>query len=239
MQDTSSITNFDTIVAAGDYSVETKVSINNVDYGEDMLFSVKTSRQVFTNENPSVGNAVVGRIDIQMVIPQATIPKAAEIKPYIRVKNDSLTSGWLQKGVFYIFQRMIDEDSNSMTIVGFDAMYRGNQAYPSSALEWDDSHPYAYDVVNEVAGFMNLTVEAETMTKLQIANYVVQFPAQYSLRDVLGSIAAMYGGNFIITNEGLLRLVGFADLPFETYYLVTRAGSPITFGGTRILLRSV
>lgn len=238
MQDTSGITNFDTIVGSGDYLVETKLVINNVDYGEDAIFSLKTSKQLFTSSNPTVGNAAVGRLDAVIKIPVVDIPKAANIKPYVRVFNSSLLSGWLQKGDFYFYQRTIDEDSGTMSIIAFDAMFRGNQSYPSSALAWDDTHPYAWQVVNEIIGFMDITAEADTLTKLQSANYIVQFPAQYSLRDVLGSIAAMYGGNFIMTNEGLLRLVGFADLPFETSYLVTNNGSPITFGGTKILLRS-
>ena len=124
-----------------------------------------------------------------------------------------------------------------MTIVAFDAMFRGNQSYPSSSLTWDDTHPYAWQVVDEILEFMDVTAEEDTLTLLRASNYIVQFPAQYSLRDVLGSIAAMYGGNFIITNEGLMRFVAFADLAGETYYLVTNAGSPITFGGTKILIR--
>lgn len=239
MQDTSGITNFDTIVGAGDYSVETKLVINDVDYTESEIFSVRTNRQLFTSQNPTVGNAVVGRLDAVIKLPNVEIPKAASIKPYIRVFNSTLTSDWLQKGVFYFYQRWIDDDSGTMTIVAFDAMFRGNQVYPSSALTWDDSHPYAWQVFSEILGFMDLTPDPDTLLKIKSANYVMQFPAQYTMRDVLGSIAAMYGGNFVITNEGLVRLVGFADLPGETYYLVTNAGSPITFGGTRILLREV
>ena len=237
MQDTSGITNFDTIINAGDYSVETKLVINNVDYDETQIYSVKTSRQLFTSQNPTVGNAIVGRLDATIVLPVVDIPKAAEIKPYIRVFNDSLVSGWLQKGVFYFYQRTIDDDSGTMSIIAFDAMFRGNQSYPSSELQWDNTHPYAWQVVNEILEFMDVTAEEDMLTLLQSANYIVQFPAQYSLRDVLGSIAAMYGGNFIITNEGLMRFIAFADLPGETYYLVTNAGSPITFGGVKILVR--
>lgn len=84
---------------------------------------------------------------------------------------------------------------------------------------------------------MEVTAEEDTLTLLRQSNYIVQFPAQYSLRDVLGSIAAMYGGSFLITNEGLMRFVAFADLPGETFYLVTNDGSPITFGGKKILVR--
>lgn len=237
MQDTSNIENFDAIVGAGDYEVETKLVINDVDYDESQIYSVKTSRQLFTSSNPTVGNAVVGRLDAIIKIPSVDIPKASSIKPYIRVFNSELTSGWLQKGVFYFYQRTVDQDSDTMSIIAFDAMFRGNQVYPSSDLRWDDTHPATWQVVQEITREMGISIEYDAMAKMISKPYVVQFPAQYSMRDVLGSIAAMYGGNFIITNEGLLRLVGFADLPFETYYLVTNNGSPITFGGTRILLR--
>ena len=239
MQDTSGITNFDAIVGAGDYLVETKLVINDVDYAENEIFSVRTNRQLFTSNNPTVGNAVVGRLDAVIKIPNVEIPTAASIKPYIRVFNSTLTSGWLQKGIFYFYQRWIDEDSGTMTIVAFDAMFRANQVYPSSALTWDDTHPFTWQVAQEIAQTIGVSIGASTMSKMVEKPYLVQFPAQYSMRDVLGSIAAMYGGNFVISNEGLIKLVGFADLPGETYYLVTNAGSPITFGGTRILLREV
>ena len=174
MQDTTGILNYDIIVGAGDYSVETKLVIDNTDYMEGQIYSVKTTRQMFTSQNPTVG-----------------IPLAAEIKPYIRVFNATLTSDWLQKGVFYFYQRWIDEDSSTMTIVAFDAMFRGNQSYPSSSLTWDDTHPYAWQVVDEILEFMDVTAEEDTLTLLRASDYIVQFPAQYSLRDVLGSIAAM------------------------------------------------
>ena len=128
MQDTTGILNYDIIVGAGDYSVETKLVIDNTDYMEGQIYSVKTTRQMFTSQNPTVGNAVVGRLDATITIPMTTIPLAAEIKPYIRVFNATLTSDWLQKGVFYFYQRWIDEDSGTMTIVAFDAMFRGNQS---------------------------------------------------------------------------------------------------------------
>lgn len=237
MQDTSGITNFDTIVGAGDYSVETRLTINGIDYGESAIFSLKTSRQLFTSQNPTVGNAVVGRLDAVIKTPSANVPKAAEVIPSVRVFNDSLVSGWLQKGVFYFYQRWIDDESDTMTFVAFDAMFRGNQSYPSSTLVWDDTHPYAWQAFDEILEFMDVTAEADTIEMLRSSNYLLPFPAQYSLRDVLGSIAAMYGGNFIITNEGFVRFVAFGDLPGETYYLVTNDGSPITFGGTKILIR--
>ena len=56
------------------------------------------------------------------------------------------------------------------------------------------------------------------------------------MREILGYIAAAHAGNWIITDAGELRLVGFADIPPETFYLVTDHGDPIVFGDTRILV---
>ena len=63
MQDTSGITNYDTIVAAGEYSSEAKLVINNVEYNESLIMSLKTTRGVFEDDVLSIGNAYTGRID--------------------------------------------------------------------------------------------------------------------------------------------------------------------------------
>ena len=120
-------------------------------------------------------------------------------------------------------------------------MRKAAQKYPSSSLYWSSNGPYAYAVVNEIAGFLGVSVDSETSTMLyntRDADHVVAFPAQYTIAEVLGSIGAMYGGNFIISDVGKLKYVGLMDLPAETYYLVNERGNYITFGGTRILLRT-
>ena len=81
-------------------------------------------------------------------------------------------------------------------------------------------------------------IEQDTITKLQAATHIIGFPAQYTMREVLESIATMYGGNFIMSDTGKLSLVGFVDMLEETFYLITENGRRITFGGTRILLRA-
>lgn len=238
MQDISTVENFASILA-GDYSVETKVVINGVDYGEDVLWSVQTDRQAFDSENPTIGCAEAGTISIKMNLPAEEIPRSAQIRPYVRIFNSSLTSGWIPKGVYYISERFVDEEMSTIEITGYDDMVRANIVYPSSALAWDDSGPNARSVLDEIAGFMGVELDDRTIEAIPSeTEYIVSFPAQYTMREVLGSIAAMYGGNFVMSDEGKLLLIGLTDLPTETYYLTTEYGSYLTFGGTRILLRS-
>lgn len=297
MQDLTTIqrNTYDRIrTSARGYKVEYKVNIDGVDYDHSFIFSLKTSRRLFSENNPMIGEAMVGQIDLSMFKPyRCTCPRcgasinvrkndlsvecttancriegtqdktidlvgmplipvefsrAAPIKPYIRlVENETQTASvWIQKGLFFIDTRPVEE-SGEMEIVdiqGFDALRKANQKYPSSALSWTNTTPKARDVVKEIAKFIGVTVKTATDNKMRAPNpaYVIGFPAQYTVAEVLGSIAAMYGGNFIIDDIGQLALVGLMDLPDETYYLITEKGSYITFGTganvTRILLRT-
>ena len=66
--------------------------------------------------------------------------------------------------------------------------------------------------------------------------YMFPLPVGYSSREVLGIIAASYGGNFVISDDGQLLLIRLSDLPRETNYLITEFGDVILFGTDRILV---
>lgn len=227
--------NYETIYNEGDFSVEYRVQIDGVYYDQDMIWSLKTSRRLFTESTPMIGGAVIGQIDLTITNPEVTIAKKAKIKPYIRLrsrKKTSLVSGWVQKGEFFIDTRPADDEDGLRTIdiQGFDAMRKANQKYPSSTLSWSDTSPTSLQVVREIASFIGVPVDSATVAKLNANPYIIAFPAQYTMAEVLGSIAAMYGGNFCISDTGTLLLVGLMDLPEETYYLVDEDGDCITFG---------
>lgn len=214
MQDTSGITNYDTIVAAGEYSSEAKLVINNVEYNESLIMSLKTTRGVFEDDVLSIGNAYTGRIDATIRLqPNVTIPRAAEVKVYIRIFNATLTSGWLPKGVFYIYQRSVNSDGTAMSFIGFDGMYKGNQVYPSSTLEWSGSSPTPRQVLNEIATILGVTLDLRTQNAIPLSSsYIINFPAQYTIREVLQNIAVIYMGNFCMSDTGELLFVRIADI---------------------------
>lgn len=246
----SAPSNYNSIYAEGNYDIDYKVNIDGVDYDSSVIWSMKTSRALFTDNTPMIGNALVGQIDMTISKPDVVFSRMAKIKPYIRLysRKRRIYSGWLQKGEFYIDTRPLDESDgiNTINIQGFDAMRKANQKYPSSTLTWSANSPTALNVVYEIAGHIfgvertqaYSYVDTETRNKLSSYSRIVGFPAQYTMAEVLGSIAAMYGGNFIISDTGQLKLVGLMDLPTETYYLITETGNYLTFGGTRILLRA-
>lgn len=229
MRDTSLITNFDTIYATGNYYVESKLVLDGVDYYESDLFSMRTSPALFTDV-PSVGNCYSAEIDVVMIAPSVTIPAMAEMRPYTRLVGETLTSDWIPQGVFYIDTRELDTNSNvlepTLTLHGYDAMLKAGALYPSDTATYPKVDTY---VVGKIATAMGVDVDARTYTIMTDANQI-NLPATYTMREVLGYIASMYAGNFCMSQEGKLRLVGLTDIGLETNVLIDHAGNGIVFG---------
>lgn len=193
---------------------------------------------LFVGSKPSVGGCVSRQIDI-MIKPKGTIPRMAEIKLETRlVLKDFVTgeitstSEWLPKGTFYIDTRQTDKVSGALIIHGYDAMLKAEQPFLTDTTEDDWPKPMD-EVVAEIAQRMGVTVDSRT-----VVSHTLQagYPLGYTMREVLGFIASAHAGNWIITDAGELRLVGLADIPPETFYLVTEDGDAILFGDTRILI---
>ena len=232
MQSTSAL--YQTIIA-GDHWFETRLVIDGVGtYGETDLFAMYTTHEMFHN-SPTIGSAVAGEITVKMVYPQdVTIPTMAKLLPQVRACNATQQSEWISQGVYYIDtrERTVTEYGESvLELHGYDAMLKAEQMY-NGRITGDSTD---IQMVNEIAYQMGVSVDSRT-TALMTAAYTIPLPTGYSYREVLGYIASMYVGCFIITDEGKLRLVSITELPPETNYLIDEQGDAITFGGDRILV---
>lgn len=203
-------------------------------FREEVLMSMSTSHSVFNEQYPTVGSAVSGEIYVTMLRPSGEIPKMARLVPFVRVTDGERHSEWLQKGVYYIDTRETSHNSNGLdilTIHGYDAMLMFEQNYPSDNV---NNYPMLdTDMVQFLANSINISVDPRTWERMTEA-YQFPLPVGYSSREVLGAIAASYGGNFIISDEGQLLLIRLSDLPRETNYLVTESGDVIVFGNDKI-----
>ena len=239
MQTTSAL--YNTILADNNHWFETQVIINGVTYGETQLFSVSTHVEMFQN-TPTIGKAVAGEIEIKMLKPSVDIPAMATLQPQVRVCRDfgeevddewvvtRQNSEWLAQGIYYIDTRETTRNEfglDVLTIHGYDAMLRAEQMY-NGRITSDSTD---IQMVNEIAYQIGVSVDART-TALMTHAYTVPFPVGYSYREVLGYIASMYVGCFVMTEVGKLRLVSILELPPETNLLVTEGGAPIQFGET-------
>ena len=232
MQSTSAL--YQTIIA-GDHWFETRLIIDGIGtYGETDLFAMSTTHEMFHN-SPTIGSAVAGEITVKMVYPQdVTIPTMAKLLPQVRACNATQQSEWISQGVYYIDTRertVTDYGESVLELHGYDAMLKAEQMY-NGRITGDSTD---IQMVNEIAYQMGVSVDSRT-TALMTAAYTIPLPTGYSYREVLGYIASMYVGCFIITDEGKLRLVSITELPPETNYLIDEQGDAITFGGDRILV---
>ena len=234
MQTTSNL--YQTIVSEDGHWFETRLVIDGVGtYGENNLFSIVTRHEMF-HGSPTIGSAVAGEITVKMVYPQnVTIPTMAKLMPQVRVCNATDQSEWIAQGVYFIDTRertVTDYGESVLEIHGYDAMLKAEQYFQSSIITGSSVD---IAMVAEIARIMGVSVDARTYTVMNRA-YTIPLPTGYTLREVLGYIASMYVGSFIMTDEGKLRLVSILELPPETNYLVDEQGDAITFGGDRILV---
>lgn len=204
-------------------------------FGENMLKEVKTYQHVFTDDKPTIGCCVSGEIDVTMVKPTAYIARMSSIKPFVRACNDTQQSEWIPKGVFYIDTREESETTNEITFHGYDAMLKAEADFPTNNGDIGTWPVADYNVVAYIATLMGIEVDERTYEVMQ-RGYMIEYPAGYSQREVLSFIAAMYAGNFIMTDEGKLRLVRINEIGIETHFLVDDNGYSITFGGDSILV---
>ena len=141
------------------------------------------------------------------------IPKMAKLIPYVRVvdEGNGNVSGWLKMGEYFIDTREKDVKNGKFKAHGYDAMLKAEQTYLPSVT--DQPMP-TVDIVSEIATMIQVSIESSTFTALGVTPYSVPYYAgQYTAREMLGYIAAAYGGSFIIDEEGRLKLIRLTDSP--------------------------
>ena len=207
-------------------------------YHEDVLMRLSVTNAMFMG-TPTLGKAVSGEIDVEMIEPVGQIPRMAAIRAYCRIYNDTLTSDWIEQGTFYIDTREISQNfhgDNILKLHGFDAMLMTEQAYV-----WGLSAPATdIDVVNDIAAQLQFDVDART-AEIMTNGYTIDSEqvGQYTMREILGYLAGAYAGSFIMTPQNELRLVQLITPPSETNYLSLTEGGivyAISFGSDLILV---
>nr|DAP94773.1 MAG TPA: hypothetical protein [Caudoviricetes sp.] len=205
---------------------EFKFVINDVEYGKDAEVSHSVESQLF--EEFGVGNACCATLKLAVIADN--IPRAATIKRYLRLVNGSQVTAWISKGVFFTNKR--SRDGDYWEVEAYDAMRKADVVWePDQSLNFPMTMPDAVNIFCQLMG-----VELDSRTVLN-SLYTIDYPANdYTIRNELCFIAAAHGGNWIITDAGKLLLIPLLSMPTETNYLITEAGSAITFGGVRILV---
>ena len=225
-------------IFSGIHRFEVKVNIAGTDYGMDVLTSLNSCRSVFGTGSPRLGLAPAGELSLSLYLNSASVPRMAEIRPYFRVVNDTRQSEWIAKGVYFVDTREADTTTGLLTLRAYDSMLKAEQQYPSVEHTW----PYSdIDTVREIASFLRVGIDAQT-TELMTGGFMIPLPAQYTIRETLQYIAALYGGSFVVTDSNTLRLIPLwsvkseADAPLGGTHRLTAAPAFPACTGVRFLL---
>lgn len=217
-------------------------------YTQDKIVSA-TTRASMLDSSLSIGNCIAKELNLVLrnFAGMPTIPRMAKIVMQYRLNDGTQHSEWIPKGTYFIDTR--DESYQGvLTINAFDPMLKSEQSFtkPGQQGTWPRLD---ISVVQTIATAMGVSIDSRT-TAIMNKGYLINYPGivldngtpQYSqdgamsMRQVLGYIGAMYGGNWIITDENKLRLIVLGDIPIPTNYLIDQNNNAITMGGYRILV---
>ena len=225
-----------TLLASPGHRKEVKLVIAGVTYGEDKIVDGSLRIDGGLYSDFGIGNCCARQIDFE-IYPQGTIPRQAKIEIYMRLRLGEQVSEWIPKGVFFFSTRKTDRITGVLSVHGYDSMLKAEQTWIDGGYDGKEWPMPALTVVNDIAKRMGVSVDSRTELN---AAFPVQYPVDsegdMTMREALSRVAVSNAGNWTITDEGKLLLVGLNSMPAETNYLITEGGSAITFGGVRILV---
>lgn len=225
-----------TLLTSPGHRKEVKLVIAGVTYGEDKIVDGSLRIDGGLYSDFGIGNCCARQIDFE-IYPQGTIPRQAQIEVYVRLVLGEQVSEWIPKGVFFFSTRKTDRITGVLSVHGYDAMLKAEETWLDSSYDAKTWPMPAATAVADIAARMGVAVDSRTVLD---AAFPVQYPVDdkgdMTMREALGRIAVANAGNWTITDEGKLLLVGLNSMPAETHYLITETGRAITFGGVRILV---
>lgn len=202
------------LAARGKFRMETVAVINGVTYTK--ISAPKIERSLMS-EPLSVGNCISATLQIS-ILTDDIIETSKPIIIKSRLTDGELYSEWLEFGTFYI--DVPEQNYEGLqTFTCYDSMLKTSQVYVD---ETDDESEWPKSMktcVEEIAYRIGVGIDPRTRINVG-SDYVVSFPSERTMQQVLGFIGAIHGGNWIITEENLLRLVPIISSPDDTFNII-------------------
>lgn len=201
-----------------------KARINGRDYTK--ISAPKITRSLMSSPL-SVGNCNSASLSFS-VLTEDKIPPGSKVVILGRLlsEDSSKTSEWLEFGTYYIDMRETSYEG-IIALDCYDAMQKMNQP----CLNPDDitgTWPRSMkSVVEEVAYRIGVGIDPRTRIRTG-QDYIVTYPEDQTMQEVMGYIAACHGGNWVITDDNLLRLVPLITAPDETFHIIDKDFNIIT-----------
>jgi len=188
---------------------EVEVVCGNRSYDIHDIYDLSIGQSLFDGDGPSVGNACAATCRLRVKESSANWPRMAAFTLRLRLSSaDGQTkAGWLPMGTWYTDARA-ETENGFLTVEAFDGMLKTEQFWTDVVPEEDlpDSWPIT------AKAWLDMIVDAGliTLDSRSSVNNTVAFiglDTTATVRDVLKTIAAAHGGNWVMTFENKLRLV--------------------------------
>lgn len=198
------------------HRVEYQYVINGIVYSASEIRGTPVIDRPLMRE-PVIGRCCSGTFSVN-VMPRTgvTIPKAATVIPRCRLytRDGSQTTAWVDLGHYWISNRSMR--GSVLALNCRDGMMLAGQSYTDKTKY--TSWPVAMSlVVAEIASLMGVEIDPRTVIRAG-NDYVVEYPNDdVIMTEILQSVAAAHGANWIMTPEGKLLLLPYpkANTPVQ------------------------
>ena len=217
------------IVARGNWAMQTKLVIDGVEYIEISAPVIERA----TMEKPlEIGNVVCATLQVS-VLASGPFAAGAEITVYARIFDTQATSEWKKFGIYYIDQQPYDPINGIVSITAYDALKRTEEIYCEEQDE-EGTWPREFiTVVEDIAERIGVGIDPRVRIPQSAYPYyrvTDPYPKGYSVMDVLSGIGVVMGGNWIMTEEGLLRFIPLVGMSDYSYRIIDGQGNAIVDG---------
>lgn len=173
-------------------------NIAGTDYDMSQLESMRLRHPLFATFG--IGNACSAQLNISYY--SDVVPDGLElVRVYYRERGT--TDAWTLKGTYIIAETSIR--NSRVSLVAYDYMLKTETPFLVDGGGDSGDWPRAMSTVaQEIATAIGVGIDSRTEIP---ANYLQEYPLDYTMREVLCHIAAACGGNWIITSQNNLLLV--------------------------------
>ena len=197
----------------------------------DKIFSLKTDNKIYSDE-PTIGGVYCGTCEFSLLDDGSTIPRMARCVPQYCITDGVNTSEYHIKGQYYIDTRKVRTSPGGITIFEafcYDAMVLANKPYTTSTPH---SWPYRDTrVITEICNGMGVTEDYAYNSQYITMGRMLGAPQEgETFRDYLSYIGVMYGGNWIIADNGRLRFIPLGGASYDVLQVFPSDVSEFEYG---------
>lgn len=196
---------------------EWRVQQSDKTYEIDKLKSINIAFSLTTQTGIDIGNANSAKCSLTVMEESANWQRMAHFTVQFRIcsAGGGTKSEWITLGKFYTDERSEDKQGN-LSIIGYDAMLKLEATWadkiPSQYL------PASYPITAKAWATMIENAQLADFADLTQLNDTVEFVGlntTSTIRDVLKTIAAVHGGNWMMTTSEQLKLMQFVNIDPE------------------------